>query len=128
MDDDTVKLEHLTERKDLLARSCLCTDGFCDACNAVANRIAELEEEQESMRDLIQQQMRQLHEVMNAIRGEPVPPSALWSTHDAPERVQQLVNDLANIRAELTELRDHWHAEAATDYAREIDQILRERR
>lgn len=135
MDDDAERLEQLTQRRDLLYRSCLCTDGRCPACNAVANRIAELEEEEVSMTDVIIRQGDLLRGVVNALKGPP-PPDTSWSHHDAPELAQNLVNELAAIRSEIADLRDEIAraagADSRTDELERLmhaaENILRERR
>ena len=56
---------------------------------------AELETEIRESADLVEKQSKLLTGVVNAIKGEP-PELTLWSHHDAPALVAELVTDKAH--------------------------------
>lgn len=64
------------------------------------SNVGDLKAEWDGMHDLIQRLDDKLSGVVNTVRGDP-PPNTLWSTHDAVELVEQVVNEL-NARAAWT--------------------------
>lgn len=58
------------------------------------SNVEDLKAEWDDMHDLVQRLGGKLSGVVNTVRGEP-PCNTLWSTHDAVELVEQVVNELS---------------------------------